>query len=282
MLFPSPLVKNNASNSSSDAVELSVSQLLNPLGDFLVQDDVPITTANAIRCLGKVKPTSDYGSDDDTYIGDDSWYSGTSESSLSSLDDDDNSDNDDCDRSVITAKQPIPFCHRVTFADEGVLEDTVLIPHFSDYTSEERRCIWSSSEEVDAIMARGTKEFLYEHWDWMMVLEEDQFIEVRISPGRTVLVHPASVRDFMRQLQAARQAARERARETVKLAHQRAQERVHGERNCASSDDTKRVRTSAVKSKKSRRSMNVQQKRCPQKWRLPRSAKPSLTRFADT
>ena len=279
MFSPSPRVKNNAHNRSSDA-GLSVCQLLNPLGNFLVREDAPTAKGNAIRCLGKETTASDCVSDDDTYIGDDSWYSSVSQSSFSSLDDD-NSDNDDCDRSVKKTEHPIPR-RRVTFADENVLEDTVLIRHFSDYSPEERRCIWSSTEESDAIMARGVKEFLYEKWDWTMVLEEDKFIEVRICPGRTILVHPASVRDFMRQLQAVRQAARERARETVKLAHQQAQERNHGEHSCSSSDDTKRARKSATRSKKIRRSGNAQQKRCQQKWRLPRNAKPSLTRFADT
>ena len=306
MLSPSPLDKRHsaARSSSSDIVGLSVSQLLNPLCDFLVRHDtivaIPSDPLN-LPPVSKPKLTvcntyDNYGSDDDTYVGDDSWCSGTSELSISfssslDIDDDENhlDDGGDPASSPVTEGQP-GFSRprrRVTFARDDALETTVLIPHFRDYEPEERNSIWSSCDEVDAIRERAIKEFLYEGWDWRSVLEDDRFIPVRVSSDYTIMVHPASVSDFMRQLQEIKQAARERARSEWYLAHkQRArQERVHDERECAT---TSRGHESKKRSTQSRRarSANIQRKRVSsqkqQQYRLPRSAQPSLTRFSDT
>ena len=94
---------------------------------------------------------------------------------------------------------------RVQFDDCDVV---IKIPHFRDYSDEERDQIWIAPDALDESIERCTIEFAYEGHNWRNAIEESQFYRC----GNGKLFHPAIVQHVLEKEKARmRREAHERA-----------------------------------------------------------------------
>jgi hypothetical protein len=64
----------------------------------------------------------------------------------------------------------------------------VEIPHFRQYSPEQREAMWNGSKKIRSMGRRNTAEYLYDGWNIETAAEEDEFVVVGGVP-----VHPAHV-----------------------------------------------------------------------------------------
>jgi hypothetical protein len=67
----------------------------------------------------------------------------------------------------------------------ATLAEAIEIPHFSQYSREQKDQMWNDRQAIRLLAKKNTVEYEWEGWDWKTAVEEDQFIRLG---GH--LVHP--------------------------------------------------------------------------------------------
>lgn len=106
----------------------------------------------------------------------------------------------DCDSSYHSdsSSSIASFPSRVKFVQFASHCAVVEIPHFCEYSLEQKAAMWNGSKKIRSMARKNTAEYQYDGWNMESVAEEDQFVLVAGIP-----VHPAHVSaEYKKKLEA--------------------------------------------------------------------------------